>query len=89
MPVFQILEMVQCLFAVEQPDVSRLCRRQATHRPAQVNKVRLDRSVDRMHSDFTRQTVRLARIARAARGHDVRPLVRSATRQWNQVIARQ
>lgn len=87
--MFQILEMVQCLFAVEQPDVSRLCRRQSSHCPAQVNEVRLDRHLQRMHPDFTRQTVRFARIARAASSHDVRPLVRSAARQRHEMIPRQ
>ncbi len=87
--MLQILEMVQRLLSIEQPDVSRLRRRQSSHRPAQVNEVRLDWRADRMHSDFIRKAIRFARIARAARRHNVRPLVRSTTRQRHEMIARQ
>ena len=87
--MLQILEMVQCLFAVEQSDVSRLRRRQSSDCPAQVNEMRLDGRVERMHSDFTRKAVRFARIARAARSHNVRPLVRSTARQRHEMISRQ
>ena len=87
--MFQILEMVQSLFAVEQLDVPRLCRRQSSHRPAQMNEMRLDGRVDRMHSDFTRKAIRFTRIARAARRHNVRPLVRSTARQRHEMIPRQ
>jgi len=88
-PVLEILEMVQCLFAVEQPDVSRLRRRQSSHRPAQMNEMRLDGRVERMHTDFTRKAVRFARIARAACSHNVRPFVRSTARERHEMIARQ
>src|SRR6266487_4862681 len=89
MTMFEILEMVQCLFAVEQPDVPRLRRRQSTNCPAQMNEVRLDGRIDRMHTDFTRETVRLPGVTRAARSHNIRPLVRSTTRQRHEMIARQ
>ena len=89
MSMLEILEVMQGLFAVEQPDVARLRRSESAHGPAQVNKMRLDRSVHRMHSDLARQAVRLASVARAACGDDVRPLVRAATRQRNEVIARE
>jgi hypothetical protein len=89
MSMFQILEMMQCLFPVEQPDVSRLSRRQSSHCPAPMNEVRLNWRVDRMHSDFTRKAVRFARIAGAARSHNVRPLVRPAARERHEMISRQ
>ena len=43
MPVLEILEVMQRLLAVEQLDVPRLRRGQATNRPAKMHEVRLDR----------------------------------------------
>lgn len=77
-PVLEIFEMVQGLFAVEDPDVLGLGWSQATHSPAKVDEVRLDRSVQRVHPDLIRQVVRLASVAWAASGDDVRPVVGAA-----------
>ena len=77
-PVLEILEIVQRLLTVEHPDVLRLSRRKLSHRPRQVNEMRLHRRMHRMHSNLAGQTVSLPRIAGAARSHDVRPLVVSA-----------
>ena len=87
--MLEILEMVQRLFPVKQPDVLRLRRGESAHRPRQVHEVGLDRRVHRVHPDFVRQQVRLARIARAAGGDDVRPVVGAAARERNEMIARQ
>src|SRR4051812_26083146 len=54
-----------------------------------MNEVRLDRHMHRMHSDFHRKMICLARVARTARGHDVGPLIGSTARERNQVITRQ
>ena len=78
MAVFEIFQVVQRLFSVEKTDVTSLSRRQTPYRPAEVDEMRLYRCVHRMHPDLIRQTVRLARIAGAARGDDVGPLVGSA-----------
>lgn len=89
MPVLEILEVMERLLAIEELDVPRLSRRESSHRPAQVNEVRLDRRIHWVHPDLVRQTVRLASIARTACGHNVGPVVRSATRQRNEMISRQ
>ena len=73
-----VLEIVQRLLTVEHPDVLRLSRSKLSHRPRQVNEVRLNRRVHRMHSNLARQTVRLPRIAGTARSHDVRPFIGAA-----------
>ena len=85
--MLQILEMVQRLLSVEHSDVASLSRSQPANRPAQMHEVRLHRRMHRMHADLVGQTVRLPRVARAARGHDVGPFVRSAARQRDQMIA--
>ena len=53
--MLQIFEMVQRLLAVEHSYVASLRRRQPPHRPAQVNEMRLDWQVQRMHPDLVRQ----------------------------------
>jgi hypothetical protein len=88
-PLLQIFQMVERLFPVKELDVLRLGRGQSAYGPAEVHEMRLDRSVHRVHPDLARQIVRLFRVARAARGDDVGPVVRSATGKRNQVIARQ
>ena len=87
--VLEILEMMERFFAVEDPDVLRLRRRQSAHRPAQMNEVRLDRGVHRVHADLAREIVCLLRVAGTARGHDVGPVVGAAAGKWDEVIARQ
>jgi hypothetical protein len=77
--MLEILEMMQRLLSIEEADVARLRRSKTTHCPAQVNEMRLDRSVHRMHPDLTWEAVRLPRVAWAAGRYDVRPLVRSTT----------
>ena len=79
MAVLEIFEVVECLLAIKQLDVPRLRGRESSHRPAQMNEVRLDRRIHRMHPDLVRQAVRLASITRAARSHDIGPIVRSTT----------
>ena len=76
--VVKLLKMMQRLVAVEHLDVMTLRRSQAPHCPAQVNEVRLDRCVQRVHSNLARQTVRLARIAGAAGCDHVRPVIAAA-----------
>src|SRR4029079_5267216 len=78
MPVFQILEMMEGLLSVEDPDVLGLGRRKAADSPAQMNEVGFDGRVQRMHPDLAREVVRLARVAGAAGGDDVGPVVGAA-----------
>jgi hypothetical protein len=87
--VLEELDLVQHLVAIERPNVPRLRRGQATNRPAEVNEVRLDGMREWMHPDLLWKTVALSRVTRAARGHDVIPVVCAATRERNQVIARE
>ena len=87
MPVLQILEVMQRLFAVEHPDVLRLRWRKLSHRPRQMHEVRFHRRLHRVNSNLARQTVRLPRVAWAAGSHDVRPLVGSTARQRNEMVA--
>jgi len=75
--MLQIFEVMQSLFSVEEADVASLGWRKTPNRPAQMNEVRLYRRVHRVHSNFTRQAVGFASVARAARRYDVGPLVRS------------
>src|SRR5262245_17250938 len=88
-PMFELFKMMQHLAAVERANVVRLRRRKATHGPAQMHEMRLDRMRQRMHADLFRQPVALPRVAWAAGRNDVRPLVSSTARQRNQVITRQ
>ena len=76
--VLELLELVQRLRAVEQPDVVRLLGSETPHGPAQVHEVRLDGLNDRMHPDLLGQAIRLAGVARSARRDHVRPVVRPA-----------
>src|SRR5881409_1721765 len=78
-PLLEILEMVQRLLSIEEADVLRLGGSESAHCPAEVHEVRLDRRVHRVHADLAGQVVRLLRVARAARGYDIRPVVRSTT----------
>ena len=87
--MLQLLEMMQHLAAVERADVARLRRRESPDGPAEMHEVRLDRVRQRVHPDLLGKAIALARVARAAGGDDVRPLVRSAARQRDQVVARQ
>ena len=87
--VLELFEVVQDFATVERLDVARLRRRESPNSPAQVHEVRLDRMRERVHPDLFRKPVALARVARAARGDDVRPVVRAAAREWDQVVARE
>src|SRR4051812_22929090 len=87
--VLEQLDLVQHLVAVERADVAGLRRGQATDGPAEMHEVRLDRMRQRMHSDLFRQAIALSRITGAASGDDVVPVVRTAARQGDQVIARE
>jgi len=87
MPVLQILEVVQRLFAVEHPDVLRLSWGKLSDSPRQMHEVRFHRRMHRVHSNLARQTVRLPRVAWTAGSNDVRPLVGSTARQRNEMVA--
>src|SRR5688572_9806757 len=87
MPVLQLLEMVERLFAVEELDVLRLGRGEPSDRPAQVHEVRLDGRMHRVHADLARQVVRLSRVARTARRYDVGPVVGAAAGEGHEVVA--
>src|ERR671938_108467 len=81
------LELVQRLFPVEQANVLRLRGREPTHRPAQVYEVRLHRVDEWVHPDLRRHPVPLSSVTGGAGGHAVRPLVRPASGEWDEVIA--
>jgi len=85
--LLQRFQLMQHLVAVERPDVARLNGREATHRPTEMDEVRLDRVRERVHPDLLRQPVALTRIARAARGDHVGPVIRATPRNRNEVIA--
>src|SRR5688500_1917286 len=78
MPLLERFDLVQHLIAVEGADVPRLDGREAADRPAEMHKVRFDRVCQRMHPDLFGQATALARIAGAAGGDDVRPVVGAA-----------
>ena len=86
---FDFFELTPRRFAVKNPDVLRLNWREASHCPAQVHEVWFDRRVERMHADFVRQPICLARVAAAAGGDDVGPLVQPTTGNRDKVIARE
>ena len=86
-PVLEVFEVMQGLFAVEDPNVLRLGRRQAADSPAQVHKMGLDGRVERMHPDLAGKVVRLPGVAGAAGGDDVGPVVGAPARERNEVIA--
>src|SRR6185437_4716511 len=73
--------------AIENLDVLGLRWRETTHRPCQLNEMRLEGRGKRMHSDLARQVIGLARIAGTARRNDVGPYIQPPTRQWDQMIA--
>jgi len=54
-----------------------------------MHEVRLDRVRERVHPDFLWKPVSFARVARAARRDDVRPVVRPSARERHEVIARE
>src|SRR4051812_14700971 len=87
--MLQGLELMQDRVAVERLDVARLSGGQAAHRPRQVNEVRLDRVREGMHADLVRQTVPLARVAGRAGSDDVRPVVRAAAGDRDDVVTRE
>ena len=62
--MLQRLELMENRVAVESPDVLRLRLREPADGPGQMHEVRLDRMRERMHPDFVRQPVALARVAR-------------------------
>ena len=76
--LLQIFQMMERLFTVEDPDVLRLSRGEAANGPAQMHEVGLDGRLQRMHPDLARQVVRLPRVAGAAGGDDVGPVVGAA-----------
>ena len=88
-PVLEVLEVVECLFPVEQPDVLGLGCCKSADGPAQMNEVRLDGRVHRVHPDLARKVVRLPGVAGAAGGHDVGPVVGAAAGEGDEVVARQ
>src|SRR5438034_11187013 len=81
--------MLMYLAAVESAVVVRLRGREPSKGPAQVQEMRFPRVGERVHPDLFRQAVALLRVARAAGGDNVRPLVRSTAGQRHQVIARE
>src|SRR6476469_5909337 len=87
MPILEIFQVMECLFAVEDPDVLRLGRGQAADCPAEVHEVGLDRRVERVHADLARKVVRLAGVAGTAGRDDVGPVVSAAAREGDQVVA--
>src|SRR5688572_136740 len=89
MPLLERLELMEHLIAVKRLDVPRLDRRETPHRPREVHEVRFDRVRERMHPDLLGQAIPLAGVAGAARRDDVRPVVGSAARERDEVIARQ
>jgi hypothetical protein len=80
------LQVPQCRFPVELANVVCLNGRKSTYRPAEMHEMRFDWCVQRMHADFVREAVRLARVAATARRDDVGPRVQSAARHRNEVI---
>ena len=87
-PMLDHLELVQRLFPVEQANVLRLRGRESAHRPAQVYEVGLHRVNERVHPDLPRQPIPLASVAGGAGGDAVRPIIRPAAGERDQVIAR-
>src|SRR5207244_4581679 len=85
----QRLESRQHIGPVEEPDVLRLRPRQAAHGPREVHEVRLVRRAQGMHAHFFGQEVALAGVAARAGGQDVRPGVRAAPREGDEMVARQ
>ena len=65
------------------------CDREPAHRPREMHEVRLARGVQRVHAALLGQVIPLPRVAGAAGGHHVGPLVVAAARERNQVIPRQ
>jgi len=80
---------VEYLAPIKRLDVPRLRGRETSHGPAEMHEVRLDRVRERVHPDFLWKPVSFARVARAARGDDVRPVVRPSARERHEVIARE
>jgi len=70
----------QGLRTVKELDVLGLCRGEAPDGPAEMNEVRLDRLVERMHVDLVGKTIGFTGIARTAGGHDVGPFVEATAR---------
>src|SRR5580692_10764261 len=85
--MFERFDLMQYLGAVEHLDVLRLRRREAADGPREVNEVRFHRLVQQVHAAFVGKMVRLFRVARTARGDDVRPRVEAAARKRDDVIA--
>ena len=77
--MIKLLQVMQGLVTIKHFDVMTLRRSESADCPAQVNEVRLYGRVYRVHPDFAWQTIRLARVARTARGYDVRPVIASAS----------
>ena len=73
-------------FAVEQPDVSYLNRRDAANRPHEFDVIGFCRVGENAKATFPRKMISFAEITAAARGDDVRPPVVSATRKRHDVI---
>ena len=89
MPPGSVRQQAENLFAIEQPNVSYLNGRDAANRPDQLDIVGLGRVAAQPHAAFPRKTVTLAKIAAAARGDHVRPLVVSTARKRHDVVPRQ
>jgi len=83
------LELMQYGVAVEGADVLGLRLREATHGPREMHEVWLDGMREWMHSDFVRPSIALASIAGRAGGDDVAPIVLSATRHGDDMVARE
>jgi len=87
--VFEELDLVKDVVAVERANVTRLRRREPTNRPAEVHEVRFHRMCQRVHPDLLGETVALPRVAWATSGDDVRPVVGASAGERNEVIARE
>src|SRR6185369_8300743 len=75
--------------AVKQLDVLGLSGGEAAHGPGEMHEMRLARGHQRVHAALLGQVVALPRIARAARGHHVGPVVVTPAGERNQMIAGQ
>ncbi len=84
-----MLERPQYISPVEHLDVFGLRRRDAAHRPNQLDIVRLVRRVDRMHSNFVEQMTALPVVTGRACGHHVVPRVDTAPRDRHDMVARE
>lgn len=81
------LQLPQRVGPVEHADVFRLDLSQSPYGPSKMNVVRFFWLAQREHAALLRQPVPLPRVAGGTGSDDVRPNVRTALRQRDQVIA--